>query len=496
MRYFVTVIKRLQKYIQNIRLLSLCVVLFSVVSHAQNMQWSNPTKLKGPAIFSKVIGENEKGIFLLRYRNRFYSKSIVLERYNHLLVLEEGKALELRNARLIKLYMSAKGLLIVKSKYSNSERINKLTAQWYDFDFKPLGEATLLATLAPKEFGDRGNFRLRISDNHQYISLLYSEASSDKQVILHHRQFSADLELLKTKNLLLPYKYHNFILGDFDLTNKGTLTMSCKTLKRVRRRIVHTDVRLFEFKDSSVSDFIVLDTLAFKTGELIYDRVNDRSVFVGLYGLPKEYGIAGSFFCRIDSSRKSVSTILGRFSEGFIEDVKTNNRNEGKISEGFEIIKAIPRDDGGVMLVTEQKEIATEDDIIMVNGIPQSTSKNIYNFNEILVINYDNEGFMDWHKLITKNQTTVNDGGYYSSVSVYVGDKFIQLLYNDQIRTSGEVMKYTLYNNGTEESTKLLKSEIDQVAIIPTESKQVSSNKMIIPTTKNRRFALLKLLYN
>ena len=149
-----------------------------------------------------------------------------------------------------------------------------------------------------------------------------------------------------------------------------------------------------------------------------------------------------------------------------------------------------------MLIIAEQKEVATEDDIILVNGIPQSTSKNIYNFNELLIINYDSSAFIDWHKVVTKNQTTVNDGGYFSSVAIFVGDKYIQLLYNDQIRSSGDVMQYTIYNNGVEESKKLLKTELDFVAIIPEESSQVSSNKLIIPTSKNRRFSLLKLVYN
>jgi hypothetical protein len=119
-----------------------------------------------------------------------------------------------------------------------------------------------------------------------------------------------------------------------------------------------------------------------------------------------------------------------------------------------------------------------------------------YNFNELLIINYDSSAFIDWHKVVTKNQTTVNDGGYFSSVAIFVGDKYIQLLYNDQIRSSGDVMQYTIYNNGVEESKKLLKTELDFVAIIPEESSQVSSNKLIIPTSKNRRFSLLKLVYN
>ena len=186
---------------------------------------------------------------------------------------------------------------------------------------------------------------------------------------------------------------------------------------------------------------------------------------------------------------------LNPFTEEFIAAV---NQQDSKdfVSDGFSLLKAIPRSDGGILLIAEQKEINTEDDIIMVNGIPQSTSKNIYNYNEILVLNYDNEGFLDWYNVITKNQTTVNDGGYYSSAVVYVGDKYVQLFYNDQLRSSGDIMQHTVYNNGKSESKKLLKLELDYVAIIPRESKQVSSNKIIIPTLKNRRFALLKLIYN
>ena len=188
--------------------------------------------------------------------------------------------------------------------------------------------------------------------------------------------------------------------------------------------------------------------------------------------------------------------VWSKFSTDLIDEITLNDRNEDAVSEGFYILRTIPRSDGGMLIIAEQKNIATEDDIILVNGLPQSTLKNIYNFNEVLVLNYDDSAYLDWHKLITKNQTTVNDGGYFSSVVIYTGPKYIQLIYNDQLRSSGEVMQHTIYNNGMEKSQKLLKTEIDFVAIVPSESKQVSSKKVIVPTSKNRRFALLKLVYN
>jgi len=241
---------------------------------------------------------------------------------------------------------------------------------------------------------------------------------------------------------------------------------------------------------------LITDSLEIKSAKLAYSRADDAARIVAFYGLEDTPGLVGTLSFKLSSDRTYGIIDCSPFPEKLINNVELNDRNNGAISEGFGILEAIPRSDGGMLIIAEQKEVATEDDIILVNGIPQSTSKNIYNFNELLIINYDSASFIDWHKVVTKNQTTVNDGGYFSSVAIFVGDKYIQLLYNDQIRSSGDVMQYTIYNNGVEESKKLLKTELDFVAIIPEESNQVSSNKLIIPTSKNRRFSLLKLVYN
>ena len=111
-------------------------------------------------------------------------------------------------------------------------------------------------------------------------------------------------------------------------------------------------------------------------------------------------------------------------------------------------------------------------------------------------MSYDKEYYTEWQHKITKNQITINDGGYFSSAAPFVSEKYIQLLYNDQFRNSGEVVQYTVYNNGKTTRQKLIKTELDYLAVIPDGAIQVSSNKIIIPTYKNRKFSILKLTYN
>jgi hypothetical protein len=485
-----------QKYTQNIGVLILILILCNLAASAQVLQWSNTTKIKGAAVFTKVIGENQNGVFMMRYRNRFYTKNIILERYNHLLVQEQSETIDLRNARLIKVYMTDKGILLIKSKYNKMRQENDLLGQWYAFDLKPVGEPTVLATTTVREFGDRGNFRLRISDDLQSLALLYTEPGTTEAYVMHQKRFDIGLNLDATKNVELPYEYDLFYVNDFLITNSKEVMLMCSVVEKDRRRIKKSTPTLYHWKDSVLQDFVIADSLTTKSIALSYDRSTDNAIISGLYGQGESYGLTGAFFFTLNAKRDGGTLVVSPFETNFISEVNVNARNEGAVSEGFEIIKAVPRSDGGVLIIAEQKEIATENDVVLVNGIPQSTSKNIYNFNELLIINYDNGGFVDWHKVITKNQTTVNDGGYFSSVAIYIGDKYIQLLYNDQLRSSGEVMQCTIYNNGHVESSKLLKTQLDFVAIIPEESKQVSSNKLIIPTSKNRRFALLKLVYH
>ena len=73
----------MQKYIQKIGFILLILCASKMALNAQEMKWSNPIKLKGGANFPKVLGENSNGIFLMRYRNRFYTKSIFLEQSLH-----------------------------------------------------------------------------------------------------------------------------------------------------------------------------------------------------------------------------------------------------------------------------------------------------------------------------------------------------------------------------------------------------------------------------
>lgn len=466
-----------------------------ISARGQVLQWSNPTKIKDGAIFTKVIGENKRGIYILRYRNRFLSKNVIIERYNQLLVLEKGVSLELRKSRLLRLFFTSQGLLTIKTKYVRATQENNLVAQWYDHDLNPLNEPIVIATAAAQDFGDRGNFRLRMSDNQQHITVMHTEPDARGNTLIHQYYFSLDLNLISKQEIQTIYPYKDMAALDLVTTNDLKTCILANVAPRPYKKNTTSNYHLFYLKDSSIQDYALPDSVDLISPRIAYNRTDDAAIIASFFSYKRIRGLAGTMFFEVDSDSLYSETTWSPFSDSLLLDMRFNNFSELGISEGFSILNTIPRSDGGMLIVAEQKDIATENEIILVNGLPQSTSKNIYNFNEVLVLNYNDTAGLDWHKIITKNQITVNDGGYYSSVVVYIGPQFVQLLYNDQLRNSGDVMQHTIYNNGKEISKRLLKAELDFIAILPSEARQVATNKIIIPTSKNRRFALLKLIY-
>ncbi len=172
----------MQRYNLNIRiLLLLAFVAIASLGQSQVLQWSNPTKLRGTAIFTKVVGENEHGVFMMRYRNRFYTKNVILEKYDHHLSYQLGKSIELKNARLIKVKLMKNGVLIIKSSFGRKNETNQLYAQLYSFDFKPISREVLLVETPVRTYGDRGNYRVRISDNQEHVAVVFSNQDEQKK---------------------------------------------------------------------------------------------------------------------------------------------------------------------------------------------------------------------------------------------------------------------------------------------------------------------------
>ena len=113
----------------------------------------------------------------------------------------------------------------------------------------------------------------------------------------------------------------------------------------------------------------------------------------------------------------------------------------------------------------------------------------------IVIIATDGDGKTRFKHAIKKKQSSISDGGYYSSFFTVLGNDKVGIIYNTDVSQESDVMMATISNKGELDSKVLIKSVSYYATVMPLESRQVSSNAAIITTLKDRRFCLMRLTF-
>jgi len=114
---------------------------------------------------------------------------------------------------------------------------------------------------------------------------------------------------------------------------------------------------------------------------------------------------------------------------------------------------------------------------------------------KIFLLSIDSKGVQEWAKVISKGQSSVNDYGYYSSFTIFKKKDRIHILFNDRLKGDGGALVYTLKNDNTLEQELLFGNQSSFISIVPSESRQLDANTMLLPTSKDRKFAFVKITF-
>jgi hypothetical protein len=169
------------------------------------------------------------------------------------------------------------------------------------------------------------------------------------------------------------------------------------------------------------------------------------------------------------------------------------NEEAGKEPEHFYVRKLIPRSDGGLLMVSENFQISQQLETFFLNGIPQTSSKNVYNYNDVLFLALDSAGNNEWNYLLHKRQSSFASSNHYNSIATFVCDSFVHLLYNDNISQNNRVMYVSLGRSGKMLQKVLFSSENAYTAVIPSEGKQTGFNRFVVPLVTDKQTYFLKV---
>jgi hypothetical protein len=312
-----------------------------------------------------------------------------------------------------------------------------------------------------------------------------------------------DTNELWTKNISLPYSDGLFSINTYKVSDKGNVFLLGKIYeeksKDVRFGKVNFKYTILSYSNSenTVKEYGISLGDKFLTDMQIAITPKEDIVCAGFYSDKGMHSIKGTYFLRIDGVTKEiVSKSTKEFGLNFItlemtekQAAKTKKRAEkGKDTElyEFDLDNLVLRDDGGAVLVGEQYYVrVTHSTYTTANGGTNTVTTYHYYYNDVIVINIDPSGNIQWAVKVAKDQHTINDGGFFSSYALHVNKNNIYIIFNDNPKNMSAILQQgKRYNFVPYKESEVIIAQIDKNGIITKKSLFASLKKDIITRPK------------
>jgi len=453
--------------------------------------------LNNRSYYNKVIGENAGGIYVLRFKEQDMHSGFSIERYSHNLDFIESENFELgKREKLLKVFTIDSGLVFVKSTFE--KEFGKVT--YLVSGFKP-GNQILVREIYKGNRMERDEDHILVdySNNRKIFSVWISERDENNNQQFQYLQNSIYGETLKRNvfNTGMPYREAE---PDESVTmDNGSAALIFTRIQEDKRPTDPGAEEHFVLTLNSGNKMLVSgfgDSKFFIASlDIVANEFSQKFLISGFYDYKKPqggHGLVTYYFTPEDSliqgkfesfDRKFVSQLIGAKQE-----------QDGQDPEKYFVRKLIPRDDGGYLLIGEYFDVTQQMETFYLNGVPQTSSKSVYNYNDIVLVSLDSAGSIEWRHNINKRQNSYASLSYMHSLGVYVCEHNVNLMYNDNSAQSNRVMHIRLSRDGMMEQKIILNSDNEYTAIIPMEGKQTGYNRFVTPIFQSRQTMLMQVV--
>lgn len=504
-------------------------------TEAADVNWGPELDDKTDGDFQYVIGQDKEAIYQVMRRR----KDLLVQRmdmnmkasYQKPLELElDKKDLTLEGVRLV-----GKNIIVFTSLFDKKNDQNNMYMKVYNADdFNPKGRMEMIARIPAEKKNNKGSFDVYTSPDDSKVMVELEaprERKKDQKVAKEAfivKVFDGEMNALWDGELELPYLDNEFRRESVRVDNDGSVVMlgvkyTSKAEARERKRDGQStyDYTFVVFKNGDTAPAINSIDVA---GKFLQDMTvslgkSGDIVCAGLYSEKGTRGIKGPFYMTLDRNSKAVKTqSFGEFSKDFVTAYMTEKeekRAEKKASKkgedlgiewDYDLREIIHREDGGAILMAEQYYMyAVTTCTSSPNGGRTCTTTYHYIYNDIIAVNIDPKGNIEWSAKVPKRQHSVNDGGYYSSYGIEVkGDK-IYLIFNDtgenlflkpgdkirQFELKGKdalVTIATIDGDGNTKREALFTPERREAILRPKDCTQLEDDRMFIYASRKKEY--------
>ena len=461
---------------------------------AQKADWSEPQKVKEKMIYSEVIGAYRGNYFIIRY-NKKSKQQFVVEKYDNKLRLAKKFEFEVsKNISVEKILLLDGKIYIFSVTYDYDLKKHQLLVNVFNENFATITSDKLLIT-SDFKISNRKSYHITKDMINNRILILYPESTKDNNLIFRLGVFNSDLEKLYYNSFLIDVE-KNYQIDQFQLID-STIAIVYKTFKgnadeptNERYYLVNFDLKrnkqtLYKFADDS----IFFGNLLIK-----YDIPNRTLICAGYYSYINSENSEGIAYLKIFNNQDSAIYNSVPFPEELKNTLLGKNNKREKINS-FIPKGLIVRDDGGFLFIGEyykvQKEVYTD-----YYTFSNSYVRYFYHYGNAMLLSIDPDGKIDWQKVLRKEQVSMSDDGYYSSITTATTDHKVALLYNDISRTRTNLIFNAIEPNNTITNYIIVNGNSFNGSLIPRLGKQVDLNEIIVPGFENKKgFLFLKIKY-
>lgn len=453
---------------------------------AQTVDWSEPQKVKDKMVYSEVIGADNGNYFIIRY-NKKAKQQFIIEKFNNKLALSKKFEFEVSKDVSVEKIMLLEGKIYIFSDvYDIENKRHQLLVNIYNENFNPVLSDKLLITSNFK-YSNRKSYHIAKDMINNRILVVYPENTIDNKLVFRVSVFNAQLEQTFINSFGIDNEKFNYQLEQFLLID-STVAVVYRIFKgnadepsNLKFYLVDFDLQrnkqtLYKFAD---------DSLNFNNVIIKYDIPNRTLIAAGYYSYINSDYSEGIAFLKIFKNKDSALYRNVIFPQELKNSLLGRSNKKDKINS-FYPKGIIIRDDGGFLFIGEyywlQKETYNDYYTFSTTYV-----KYYFHYGNAMLLSIDPEGTVDWHKVIRKEQVSMSDEGYYSSIITATTSNKIALLYNDISRTRTNLVYNTIEPDNTINNYILVNGNSFDGALIPKLGKQVTLNEIIIPGFENKK---------
>lgn len=458
--------------------------------------------------FIKVIGQNEKGFFILKSPSVFNNKQEQLRlRDNKAEISFVNNSLSTLwtyrfdylnpEAEIQDICLFDDSLYLFYALINKEYNKNELFAQKINIvrgipDTNPV----LIDEINFDKKRNRGMFYIKKSKNNKLLCTMYKQNNlDDEKLTIHINVLDTSLAIKWTNTYKTDYYDGVLFLNDFKITNEGDVYIltSLDLDKKLLRDKKYT-LNIASANTTKLSLIsIVLDKYFINDVKMEIDYINNQIVMAGFYSELNSFSSAGIVYVNIKFDDLKPKLYTESFKAKFLNEFNSERTvNRGTELINYYIDRIILRTDGGVILISESNYVTESTNY---NSYYQLyTTSYTYHYDNILLFSINPNGKIHWESIVRKNQVSEDDAAFYSSFIASLDADKVHIIYNKYIRKSTDVINCTINNKG-ESSEKVIVKENDNLLIMPGGGRQISADQIVIPCIQKNKTNFMRITY-